>query len=333
MSGKTSIEWADKVWNPVVGCTPVSEGCQNCYARTLHDRRHQAVLNGKIMPKQYKQPFNQIQCLEERLEDPLHWRTPSRVFVNSMGDLFHRDVPYDFIGDVVETISRCPQHIFIVLTKRPSRMQFIFSEVMTALAEKPLPNLWLGVSLSSNNDLWMMDDLLKTPAAVRLVSCEPMLGWVNLMRYFRCTDCCGEDEIGPCKGEPQCPDYQPFGIDWVICGGETGQNARPMHPDWVRSLRDQCQETSVPFFFKGWGSWKPISEMAEEEYSKLYYPAPKWDPEGTNRCRVASRPIGYDGGEHWQRIEQPSYLTFRVGKRRAGRLLDGVEWNQYPEKR
>lgn len=277
MNGKTKIEWADRVWNPVVGCTPASAGCAHCYAKRIYERFYQ------------ERPFSQVQLHPERLDDPLHWRYPSRVLVNSMSDLFHYEVSYDFIADIVETIALSPKHTFMVLTKRPKRMQFIFSEVMKILADNPLPNLWLGVTVENQQ---AADEriplLLQTPAAVRFVSVEPMLGPVDLGNYLCLTHSKGGLTLG---------NY----LDWVICGGETGPGARPMHPDWVVSLRDQCVNANVPFFFKSWGDWEPayVSMGLNAKYRVFTFP----DRE----------------------------TMYRVGKKTAGRILDGEEWNEFPE--
>lgn len=277
MNGKTKIEWADRVWNPVVGCTPASAGCAHCYAKRIYERFYQ------------ERPSSQVQLHPERLDDPLHWRYPSRVLVNSMSDLFHYEVSYDFIADIVETIALSPKHTFMVLTKRPKRMQFIFSEVMKILADNPLPNLWLGVTVENQQ---AADEriplLLQTPAAVRFVSVEPMLGPVDLGNYLCLTHSKGGLTLG---------NY----LDWVICGGETGPGARPMHPDWVVSLRDQCVNANVPFFFKSWGDWEPayVSMGLNAKYRVFTFP----DRE----------------------------TMYRVGKKTAGRILDGEEWNEFPE--
>ena len=277
MNGKTKIEWADRVWNPVVGCTPASAGCAHCYAKRIYERFYQ------------ERPLSQVQLHPERLDDPLHWRYPSRVLVNSMSDLFHYEVSYDFIADIVETIALSPKHTFMVLTKRPKRMQFIFSEVMKILADNPLPNLWLGVTVENQQ---AADEriplLLQTPAAVRFVSVEPMLGPVDLGNYLCLTHSKGGLTLG---------NY----LDWVICGGETGPGARPMHPDWVVSLRDQCVNANVPFFFKSWGDWEPayVSMGLNAKYRVFTFP----DRE----------------------------TMYRVGKKTAGRILDGEEWNEFPE--
>jgi len=298
MSGKTKIEWADRVWNPVVGCTPVSEGCRNCYAKRLHDMRHKAYLEGKKVPEQYAKPFEQVQLMGLRIGKPLGWKKPQRIFVNSVSDLFHPEVPISFLANLFETMASwvlvckdpaCDheeeecwvRHTFMVLTKRPNQMYQAITEDIPGFVDQvfpgdsalaitgvldnwPLKNLWLGVSISSEKDLWMLDGLMSTPAAVRFVSVEPMLGPVDLTPYLN-------------RGECHSP------LQWVICGGESGLNSRLMDPLWPSALRDQCVSAGVPFFFKGWGEWGPMAGMMA-----------------------------------------------RVGKARSGRLSDGREWNEFP---
>ncbi|MEM5786533.1 MAG: phage Gp37/Gp68 family protein [Syntrophobacteraceae bacterium] len=338
---KTKIAWCDQVWNPVVGCTPVSEGCRNCYAKKLHDMRHRAYLEGKHLPVQYAKPFDQVQTLENRLNDPLHWREPRRVFVNSMSDLFHDDVPDGFIFGAFMRMAKASQHTFMILTKRPKRMQkWIVNNWMTDIfgdyhPELALPNVQLGVSITSDKDLWMVGELLKTPAAVRFVSYEPALGPIDFkfIRSEPCSPGCFHHVSHPCE---RCG-YQAgrLPIDWVICGGETGPGARPMHPDWARSLRDQCTAAKVPFFFKSWGDWYPAAAQ---------YGDPGFIDKMTfgrhciclgNRGTVFQEEWG-DREEYWcghqPDPDQNPWFMEHVGARRAGHLLDGVEWRQFPAK-
>ncbi len=275
----TKIEWVrnldgsmGETWNPTTGCSKVSAGCQNCYAERMAYR-----LRGRFgYPED--EPFR-VTFHPERLEEPLHWRKPRRVFVNSMGDLFHPDVPDEFI-DRVFMAMRDQKHIFLLLTKRPKRMhnyltRFQLSpkwdgyitrdgkpsnacqprEALFSPDNWPLPNVWLGVTAENQQ---AADEriplLLQTPAAVRFVSVEPMLGPVDLRRipgfYFPgCTthDALNGRLIHHDDGDKATPDEK---LDWVIVGGETGPNARPCHPDWVRSLRDQAVVAGVPFFLK-----------------------------------------------------------------------------------
>ena len=292
--GKTSIEWADKVWNPTVGCTKVSQGCKNCYAKTLHDRRHEAYLAGKKVAGQYAQPFETVQLMPERLNNPRSWQKRQRIFVNSVSDLFHPDVPDRFIEQVWMKMMMS-RHTFMVLTKRHERMRDLVTEFNRSCMHRPEPdaNIWLGVSVE---DQQAADEripfLLQTPAAVRFVSGEPLLGPVDVLPFLT-------------ESPEDCSQFCPPDVclDWVICGGESGPNARPMHPDWARGLRDQCTAAGVPFFFKQWGEWgevRSLSQKVVERYSR----------------DVSSFPNGD--------------LFFKVGKKHTGRLLDGREWNEYP---
>jgi len=240
----TRIEWADETWNPVTGCTPVSEGCKNCYARRMANR-----MRGRFgYPED--EPFRPT-LHPGRLIEPLKWKKPKKVFLCSMGDLFGDDVPAEFIDEILEVIAACPQHTFILLTKRPGNIETKFYEVTEGNPCRELgggdylPNLWLGVTAEDQKTAdQRIPTLLQIPAAVRFVSVEPMLGPVDLWPFFSVVDKFGE------PSGPRCdPDGSPA-IKWVICGGETGPGARPMDPDWARSLRDQCREAGVPFFMK-----------------------------------------------------------------------------------
>jgi len=264
----TKIEWCKnpdgspgEVWNPVVGCMPVSAGCANCYARALHNKRYQAYWKGAKLPSQYAFPFHTIQMMNNRLDAPLHWKKPRRVFVNSMSDLFHPDVESDFVLRVLSVIKLAERHTFIVLTKRPKPMRDLLRSIHW------LPsNMWIGVSVENQA---AADDriplLLETPAAVRFVSCEPMLEEIDIRDALRgypvqtsrpfiisremaldAGDPSVEGMIwGTNEWEQTCPP-----LNWVICGCESGTSARPFDMDWARSLRDQCQDARVPLFLK-----------------------------------------------------------------------------------
>ena len=282
---KTSIEWATDVWNPVTGCTKVSQGCKNCYAERIAERFWG------------ERKFTDVQLHPERLEDPLHWKKTRRVFVNSMSDLFHPDVPDIFINRLLYLMEvGAPQHQYLILTKRPDRMRNYFKGV------SPAKNIWLGVSVE---DQKTADEriplLLQTPAAVRFVSAEPLLDPVDLSAYLPLA----KSDI---RGLVYSPVGGPF-LDWIICGGESGPHARPMHPDWARSLRDQCFAAGVPFFFKQWGEWLPVSQSLHLSAGKIAdVPYHCWDADP----------------------KPASAHSVRVGKKAAGRLLDGREWNEYP---
>jgi protein gp37 len=224
----TKIDWCDEVWNPVTGCSKISLGCEHCYAERMAKR-----LAGRCgYPK--RNPFR-VTVHEDKLYLPLSWKKPRRIFVNSMGDLFHPDVSLRWICAVLGVISAAPQHTFLVLTKRPARAKNIISSV--------LPNLCIGVTVENADYLWRVKELLNIPAAKRFVSVEPMLGLVDIVQNL---------PNNPRRFSER-NHFKPF-IDWVICGGETGPGARPMMSEWVVSLRDQCVDAGVPFFFKGWGT-------------------------------------------------------------------------------
>jgi len=214
MSIDSSIEWTESTWNPVTGCTKVSEGCDHCYAERMAGRLQ------AMGAARYRDGF-QVTCHPESLELPLKWRSPRVVFVNSMGDLFHPEVPDAFIRQTFSIMVQAKQHVFQLLTKRSERMR----EMAPTL---PWPrNLWMGVTVESHLRYHRIDDLLRCPAPVRFLSCEPLLSAL--------------------------PDIPLRGLHWVIAGGESGPQARPMNPQWVRQLRDTCVEAGVSFYFKQWG--------------------------------------------------------------------------------
>jgi len=212
-STHTGIEWTDKTWNPTTGCDKISTGCLHCYAEAITQR----------FPKNFPNGFS-LTLHPERLEEPLRWRTPSRVFVNSMSDLFHDDVPLDFIRQVFSVIHSTPWHIYQILTKRQSRLGDLASQL-----DFP-ENIWLGVSVENQNHIGRIEYLRTVPVSVRFIPCEPLLGPLELNLT---------------------------GIDWVIVGGESGQKHRPMKLDWARDIRNQCQNSGVAFFFKQVGGRTP----------------------------------------------------------------------------
>lgn len=294
MADKTGISWTDATWNPIVGCSVVSPGCTNCYAmrdaarivRCSEGAGRASHYEGTIEPSKAGPVWTGKVALapDHIVAKPLSWRRPRRIFVNSMGDLFHESVPDEWIDRVFAVMALAPQHTFQVLTKRSGRMREYLSgealrrvaaaanriRAVTGMITWPLPNVWLGVTAEDQTRADdRVPDLLATPAAVRFVSCEPMLGPVDLLTAW-----CGESALdsecwGDCawckNGHPPLHNCQKgrqsledlirgkSGLDWVICGGESGPNARPMHPDWARGLRDQCAAAGVPFHFKQWG--------------------------------------------------------------------------------
>ncbi len=314
---KSKIEWTDRTWNPVTGCTKISEGCRNCYAERMSKR----IAGRAGYPKD--EPFK-VTLHEGRLEEPLRWTKPSKIFVCSMGDLFHEDVLGEFILKVFDVMHQCPQHTFQVLTKRPENMNDFISEMVESGLWGEIPgHILLGVTAENQEQAdKRIPVLLQIPAAKRFVSVEPMLGPVELNYEFnqwlgeeREVDC-GGCSATPVRGQPYCPGHDAGGIDWVICGGESGPGARPMHPDWVRDLRDQCQEAGVPFLFKQWGEWFPRDQW--EHNPELVLP----DDE-----------FAYHNGAktHVFKNLNNHFPVHKVGKKKAGRLLDGKVWDEYPE--
>lgn len=269
--GDTHIAWTNKTWNPITGCTKVSQGCKHCYAETIANR---------MWATQYKpnadgtaRRFTDVRLHPDRLEMPLHWRKPAMVFVNSMSDLFHEDVPDEFILQVFSVMESCPQHIFQVLTKRPERMVDVLGGTSGAgLGAPPLPNVWLGVSVEdqANADL-RIPLLLQTPAAVRFLSCEPLLEALDLSVAIYEGN--GGYSYNTLTGEhwpyTLAPEYGPK-IDWVIVGGESGTAARPFVLDWGRSILEQCQAAGVPCFIKQLGA-RPcvISQAPKTQGAKV----------------------------------------------------------------
>ncbi|MNR93472.1 Phage protein Gp37/Gp68 [compost metagenome] len=324
MGDNTKIEWADASWNPIVGCTKVSEGCRNCYAFDLHTMRHKAKLEGKQLPEQYAKPFSEIQLFPNRLDQPLRWKRPRKIFVNSLSDLFHPDVPDSFLDEIFTVMAKAKQHIFMVLTKRPERMKRYMEGCQRGADDMggrfPWPNVWMGVTAENQQ---AADEriplLLQTPAAVRWLSVEPMVGPVDLNAVPRPDNAYfwQRGEKG-CITDPNEPDdyvywHKHDQINWVVCGGESGRKARPMHPDWARSLRDQCQDAGVPFLFKQWGEWSPDVRFHNDD------------------VRYGEFHGGKDFIESCACSEGDLYGNVRrVGIKKAGRLLDGKLWDQYP---
>lgn len=214
MAQNSSIEWTDSTWNPVTGCTKISTGCKNCYAERMANRLYEM---GQF---RYRNKF-QLTLQEDLIDVPLKWKKPRVVFVNSMSDLFHKNVPVSFIKKVFNTMNVAQHHVFQVLTKRSQRLKELAPELNWS------PNIWMGVSVEDQKMVNRVDDLRDVPARIRFLSIEPLIGPIT--------------NIGL------------SGINWVIVGGESGPKARPMNPEWARSIRDICVEKNVQFFFKQWG--------------------------------------------------------------------------------
>lgn len=327
--GNSKIEWTDKSWNPISGCTKLSTGCKNCYAEKLWPR-----LNAPGQPYEGRL-FTDIKCHPDRLLHPMSWRTPAKIFVNSMSDLFHEDVPDQFILDVFNVIRRCHitdrGHIFQILTKRPERMADFCSRLRfnglandgkgrlwlcydpadrSAYSLMPqhgctgLTNLWMGVSVENQETAnERIPHLLKTPAHVRWLSVEPLIGEINLNQWL-------ENKA----------------INWCVVGGESGHKARPMHPVWALSIKNQCKKHNVPFLFKQWGTFKPIANYYSESLNDDTLAGADIYP-----LHIVNR-----DGDFW-RTEfdgQPPascVIMKKTSKKKSGRTLDGEIYNEYPE--
>lgn len=349
----SKIEWTNKTWNPVVGCSKVSPGCKNCYAIRMAWRlqhiHHSADKYAGTVEKTANSHLNwtgRINMIESELVKPFKWKKPSMIFVNSQSDLFHESIPFEFVRKVFGVMSVCDWHTFQILTKRPKRMVDFFEWMQetdpdwqndpahetydlcdaygietgcgSAFETEawPLKNVWLGVSVENQQTAdERIPFLLKVPAAVRFLSCEPLLGPVRL-------DMLSRQEYDMTFYDNCLTGFKAHGaggwhaekIDWVIVGGESGKDARPMHPDWVRSLQDQCQKASTAFFFKQWGEWlpnnnytgdggKPLGRFFDNEFK---HGNCVWDGNASSICMT------------------------KVGKKIAGRQIDGREWNYFP---
>ncbi len=348
MGDKSGIEWTDATWNPVVGCSVVSTGCTNCYAMKMAARleamggKAGAKYAGLTTPSKAGPVWNGTVRLDDgALDQPLRWKRPRRIFVNSMSDLFHEDLPFAEVARVFEIICGAIRlgrgHVFQILTKRPERMSEYFDWARAdsdaaRICPAYWPGVWFGVSVEDQRRAdERINILLNLPVSLRWISAEPLLGPLDLTRvnygvHDDFKDCGGHpdpyfpiDSVGVgytdalrgrYLGGTRTPDgkepdegwevgFTMPGIDWVVAGGEPGPGARPMHPDWVRGLRDQCEAAGVPFLFKQWGEWSP----------------------GVRCDRPNAIPHRFEDGT----------LMGRHGKKSAGRLLDGRAWDDYPE--
>ena len=333
MGDKTGIEWTDATLNPTTGCTKVSQGCKHCYA----ERDWPRLVH---LPNYKGRAFTDVARHPVRLLQPLQWKKPRRIFVNSMSDLFHPDVPDEFIDEVFAVMGLCPQHTFQVLTKRARRQRdylrsggrasAVFDIMRTAEigyyagGDKlppqswPLQNVWIGVSVDDQATAEeRIPLLLQTPAAVRWISAEPLLGPID-MEMMRVAHDLGEGQpyLSPLLGyvsDGHGDTCRVDGLDWVVAGGESGPKARPSHPEWFRSLRDQCKAAGVPFLFKQWGEWSPQADTLLN---------------GNIDARLIDKAHTYYGTSAGF---CPAEGMFRFGKKAAGRHLDGVLHDDYPE--
>jgi protein gp37 len=321
VADKTNIEWTDATWNPIRArrrsdgkrgwfCEKYSPGCKNCYAARMNEN----VYYGNGVPYAIDKAGDVELYLDEKvLEQPLHWRRPRHIFPCSMTDLFGRFVPEEWITRIIDVMRRTPWHTYQVLTKRAVRFPEYFS------GKDALPsNVWLGVSVEDPERAEeRIMHLANAPVdGFRWVSVEPLLGMLDLFDYI--------GPWGPKEDDLQAPPM----LDWVVVGGESGPDARPMHPDWVRLLRAQCRRAKVPFFFKQWGNWAPVGPLYSDSDTD----------EHVRALDVAGWPTGTIlslSGGHWDSEvdAQPppgSWVLERVGKKKAGAKLDGVEVHEWP---
>jgi len=279
----SKIEWTEKTWNPITGCDHISPGCENCYAEKM-TKRLKAMGQEK-----YCNGFD-VTCHPDVLAEPLKRQKPTVYFVNSMSDTFHKNVTDDFIGEIYNVMYECSQHIFLVLTKRADRM----ADFVKMYGLNTMVNIYHGVTVCNQQEAdEKIPHLLKVPGK-RFLSIEPMLGAISLAGI----------DAGVYRSWLDTKAWV-CGIHQVLLGGESGKNARPIHPDWVRGVRDQCSTAGVPFMFKQWGEFSPIFD-------------------GT---KLAFTPVSSGAGM------DEKYLMYRVGKKKAGRMLDGklhdeLIWNQ-----
>lgn len=348
--GKTSIEWTDFSTNPIrarlksdptcVGhyCEKVSPGCAHCYSSRFQPRFGLPEFKGASgAGLELVEPFLD----PARLLEVVRRRQPTKYFWCDMTDLFGAWVPWEWVDQCFGAMLVSPQHTHQVLTKRPERMrEYVHAadgrEIRFEVPGRPMnrepfdwpaPNIQLGTSVEDQPRTSRIDELVATPARVRFLSCEPLLGPLDLAEWLpACCDRGEREGRSPC---PVCVEHgrrnDPPAIHWVIAGGESGDGARPMHPDWARSLRDRCRAAGIPFFFKQWGAWLPLAADS---------PCLHWDTDSQDGSRhlVGARVDGADYGRNAVELdaEDDRVAYVRVGKKAAGRMLDGEEWNEFP---
>lgn len=360
MSDKTGIEWCHTMnpdgtvtpgatWNPLRAknletgqtgwhCEVVSAGCCiskdsiTCYSNQINKGFFQL---GTGLPF-LRESRDKVEIFIDKkiLDQPLRWRRPRKIFVCSMTDLFGDFHTDEMIDEGFALMGACDDadrdHTFIVLTKRHKRML----EYMKTRARKawnsrrmnrsafPPRNIWLGVSCENQKAAdERIPALLEAPAAVRFISAEPLLGHIHLWNQW-----IGKPSEDVCLG----PSYAPTKLDWVIVGGESGGHARPMHPRWAKELRDQCAAAGVAFFFKQWGGWKPVCEMDEAESDSMSYPRKKSHTDDSARANKYPTTVILPDGSTGEKYLQGAMLTFNIGKKKAGRKLDGKEHTEFP---
>lgn len=342
MADQSKIEWTEATWNPITGCTVKSAGCRDCYAMTLAGTRLKNHWSRKGLTRQNADGKHiwtgEVRFNEQWLTQPLKWKKPRMIFVCAHGDLFHEDVPDEWIDQVFAFMALAPQHTFQVLTKRADRMREYINNPKVSgrvwdiadqvacdfnLAEHhpswkylttgkakatwPLPNVWLGVSVEDSDNADRILDLARTSASVRWLSMEPLIGPVDLDDFWWLRD------VHDTSGD--IVDYD-SAIDWVVVGGESGKTARPMHPDWVRDIRDLCEAADDPFFFKQWGQFAP-HPSGEKVTIRQFQTSIRYVDRDTGQCKP-----------HPNRHTDETMR--RKGKKKAGRHLDGRTHDAMP---
>lgn len=365
MADNSKIEWTEATWNPITGCSVTSPGCKHCYAMRLAGGRmknHPSRI-GLTQPTDAGPVWTgEVRFNEQWLGDPLRWRRPRMIFVCAHSDLFHEDVPDEWIDRIFAVMAMCEDHTFQVLTKRPQRMREYVCDVMknqssfnriadaavriaespcaSSLVEErmadPLDNVWLGVSVEDQKRAdERIAPLLNTPAAIRWISAEPLLGPID---FNALSDSC--ENLNALTGLRE----NPFGdvvsrrfgtkLDWVVVGGESGPGARPMHPHWAENVIRDCTAADVPLHFKQWGAWVPALQFPpgiDDDPEQSRFASVVWDGSGWDETNGA-----WDDCEQWriaERGDDPEQQMFRVGKGLAGRTIGGVVHDGFPEAR
>jgi protein gp37 len=363
MSFESFIEWTQRTWNFLIGCTKKSKGCMNCYAirvawRLMHNPNPKiAARYAGTVAKDSSGKLNwtgRINFDDEVLMHPLSWREPSQIFVNSLSDPFHENVRQEWRDRMCAVMALCPQHTFQILTKEPEAALRYFSDPETPLRigeaciadhdrmmtgdplcasddftylPWPLPNVWLGTSVENQDEAdKRIPYLLRTPAAVRFISAEPLLGSLDLMPWLRLsrfreniTRLMDEAAVAaPIPRHLRWNGQEPPCLHWVIVGGESGPDARPMHPEWAMNLRDQCVKAGVPFFFKQWGEFASYTYGMLDADEIMKHPHCTLDIDGKLLNDLDD--------------DRKASLMVRVGKKNAGRTLDGRTWDEMPAK-
>ncbi len=343
MADKSTIEWTEATWNCLRGCTRVSEGCRHCYAMQIAARfsKPGQAYEGLAYFDDAGNPHwtGKVRLIEELLDQPLRWKRPRRIFVNSMSDLFHESLSDEDIWRVLWVMRKAHWHTFQVLTKRPHRMLELLRGTANwgaNVLKQAWTNVWLGVSVE---DQKTADEriplLLETPAAIRWISAEPLLGEIDLSQWIATPVICGAksvslDTANALKQLAQAAVRRQgwATLDWVVVGGESGNEARPMNPAWARSLRDQCIAAGVKFFFKQWGEWVPTEKYSDFQGGVYYNDNKVAKPGIFKEHRFTSDWYAYGTQDGKMCITTARML--RVGKKQSGRALDGRHWDEYP---